>query len=194
MIEGCPVVDQVGILTDLRDLTERTGGDQAEKPTLEYLDGVGYLDIGDASDISFPSSSSSCQYFWVGHCPHWIQNNRSAEEPHRTGTLTDVTGFAISVDFGDETKYYNNHEPQEVIEAVGIGGTVRVCEDFSIVRSLDGRCYSIADAERPWRECDFTPLMATSFDDLAERLRTHGGYSIPGERVLEWLEMEGNPS
>jgi hypothetical protein len=101
----------------------------------------------------------------------------------------------ITVDFGDEIKEYRNHEVERLVEIIGIGGAVQVCERYVILRDAIPKgggtyCFSIAAADKPWVPCDNTPL--TSFDagSLAERLTTHGGFSVPGPAVLEALEEQ----
>ena len=126
-----------------------------------------------------------CELYQAGHTVHHIQANRSAGEPHRQGTLTGVQGNVITVDFGDETKRYRNHDPDRLVSLIGIGGSVRVCEGYVILRGNGGYCFSIDDAENPWVPCDHVPLTSFTPDALAERMETHGGFLVPGPLVLE---------
>jgi hypothetical protein len=99
-----------------------------------------------------------------------------------------MTDNVLSIDFGDATKQYQCHDPERLLDIVGIGGEVQVCESYSIVRfrhSASGSyCFSILDAEKPWSPCDYQPLRATTPEALAERIETHGGFSVPGHQIL----------
>jgi hypothetical protein len=129
-----------------------------------------------------------CELYTAGHTVHWIQVFHSAGEPHRSGRLIAAEDNKITVDFGDEIKEYRNHEIERLVEIIGIGGTVRICQRFVILQGGGTYCFSFADADEPWVPCDNTPL--TSFDagSLAERLTTHGGFDVPGRAVLEAIE------
>ncbi|HXY27730.1 MAG TPA: hypothetical protein VEH82_05570, partial [Acidimicrobiales bacterium] len=114
-----------------------------------------------------------------GHAVHWIQANRSAGLSHRTGRLTAVEDDVITVDFGDEVKEYRNCDPERLVEIVGIGSTVRFCERYWILRGPSGYVFSVAPADASWQvPCDFSPLTSAIPEALAERLRTHGGFSV----------------
>ena len=99
----------------------------------------------------------------------------------------EVQGNVISIDFGTEIKQYRNCDPERLLEVVGIGHSVSVCEAFVIMRNWNSYCFSIADAEDPWVPCDYSPLTSASPEDLAERVRTHGGFTVAGSEVLKHL-------
>jgi len=124
-----------------------------------------------------------CELYQAGHTVHHIQANRSAGAPHRQGTLTEILGNVISVDFGDEIRRYRNHDPDRLVDIVGIGGSVGVCERYVILRGNRGYCFSILDADEPWVPCDHEPLTSFTPGALAERLETHGGFLVPGVAV-----------
>ncbi len=126
-----------------------------------------------------------CELYQAGHTVHHIQANRSAGEPHRHGTLTEVLGNVITVDFGNEMGRYRNHDPDRLVNIVGIGGAVEVCERYVILRGNGGYCFSIQDADEPWIPCDHEPLTSFTPEALAERLETHGGFLVPGDALVE---------
>lgn len=126
-----------------------------------------------------------CELYRAGHTVHHIQANRSAGEPHRHGTLTEVLGNIITVDFGDEIRRYRNHDPDRLVDIVGIGRSVEVCERYVILRGIGGYCFSILDADTPWVPCVHEPLTSFTVEALAERLQTHGGFLVPGPVVLD---------
>ena len=131
-----------------------------------------------------------CQLYIPGHSVHWIQAKKSYGEPHREGRLTAVDGDIVTVDFGDEVKKYRQCDPDRLLDIVGIGGGVGVCERYSILRtpSRDGHyVFCIADVDEPWVPCDYSPLTSASPEALVERLETHGGFMVPGLQVLETL-------
>ena len=134
----------------------------------------------------------NCQLYLAGHTPHWIQANRSAGQPHRSGKLVAVEGPVITVTFGDEVKDYRNCDPDRLLEIVGIGHRVRVCERYVIMRTQHDYVFCIADAYEPWVPCDYSPLASASPDELAERIRTHGGFTVPGSEILKHLSRESD--
>ena len=132
-----------------------------------------------------------CEMYVPGHTVHWIQAHRSAGLPHRTGRLTAVEDDVITVDFGGEVTKYRNCDPERLLEIVGIGRTVGVCERYWILKSSSGYVFSVAPADAPWQvPCDFSPLPSATPEALAERLETHGGFSVPGRRLVEALAGE----
>jgi hypothetical protein len=182
-----PVVALLGIGTpDMIDLM-MDGNDFLEK--IDIGDGESaFLDIGDDEDISLPGSPDAhgCQLFFAEHCPHWIQAKRSLAEPHRIGRLVAVEERVIAIDFFNEVNYFANHDVDRLVDIVGIGGAVSMVERFVILRG-GGACFSILDADEPWMDCDFTPLTSTTVEALEDRLRTHGGYTVPGQEIVRQL-------
>lgn len=156
--------------------------------TFDTTDGPGYLDVGNPEDMAIPggTDTTGCQLFFPSHTLHWIQFKHSLDEPHQTGRLVAVKGNVIKVQYLSTTKSYWHHETSRLLDLVGIGGFVAVCEKWSVLRG-GGGAFSIASTKRPWIECDFTPLTSTSFEALAERMRSHGGYSVPGSIVVDQL-------
>jgi hypothetical protein len=119
-----------------------------------------------------------CESYLPGHTVHWIQANRSAGQPHETGTLIGVEGNVITVEVDGTTKTYRNHEVERLVEIVGLGGEVRICESYSILQGGGNYCFSIVDASKPWRECGDEPLTDTSAEGLVDRLTSHGGFVV----------------
>jgi len=126
-----------------------------------------------------------CELYQAGHTVHHIQANRSAGEPHRHGTLTEVLGNVITVDFGHEVRRYRNHDPGRLVDIVGIRGAVEVCEPYVILRGNGGYCFSVLDADKSWVPCVHEPLTSFTPEALAERLETHGGFLVPGPAALD---------
>jgi hypothetical protein len=125
----------------------------------------------------------NCQFYRAGHTVHHIQAIRSIPEAHRNGRLVAVDENRITIDFGDEAADYRNHDTERLVDMVGIGGNVRICERFVILRGMGDYCFSIAGADEPWTPCDTTPITSMSPEALAERLKTHGGFLVPGHLV-----------
>jgi hypothetical protein len=126
-----------------------------------------------------------CELYRDGHTLHYIPATRSVREPHRTGYLIAANGNVISVDFGDEVKQYRNHEVERLVEIARIGGKIRICEGFGILKGGGDFCFSIKEIDKPWIPCDDSPLTSTSPEALAERLATHGGFLVPGNLLGE---------
>lgn len=136
------------------------------------------------------ADARECQLYFPGHTTHWIQVIHSAAEPHDPGVLVAVEGNLLTVDLEGEVRQYRTHHPQRVLDIIGIGGALEVNAEWSILWKRSGDqanaipVCSIAKAKTPWTPCDFAPLEDVSFEGLAERTRTHGGFSVPGSRVV----------
>jgi hypothetical protein len=83
------------------------------------------------------------------------------------------------------TEQYRNHEVERLVEIVGLGGEVRICESYSILRGGGDYCFSIGAGE--WVECDDEPLTSTSAESLVDRLKSHGGFVVAGR----WAPTSG---
>jgi len=103
-----------------------------------------------------------CHLYFAGHEVHWIQANHSAKKQHRRGVLALVDDNMMTVDFGDELKRYRNCDPARLLEIVGLGNPVDVCEEYAILKSLERYAFSIADADQPWVACEYSPLTPAS--------------------------------
>jgi hypothetical protein len=124
-----------------------------------------------------------CALYRSGHTVHPIQANRSIGQAHRHGHLIAVDGDLITVDFGGEVKSYWNHEVERIVEIVGIAGEVRICEDYLLLRGGGNYCFSILAADESWTPCDYQSISSASPQDLAQRVKTHGGFLVPGDSV-----------
>ena len=136
------------------------------------------------------SQPHRCQLYIAGHSVHWIQAKLSLEEAHRQGRLIAVDGDLLTVDFGDEVKQYRNCTANRLLEIVGVGGDVSICEGYSVLRtpSSDGHyLFCIADVHETWVPCDYSPLTSSSPEGLAQRVETHGGFMVSGEQVMREL-------
>jgi hypothetical protein len=124
-----------------------------------------------------------CQMYLPGHSVHWIQARKSEPGPFEVGILTEVNGDVITLEFGTEYRRYRNHEVERLVEIVGIDNGVHVSERYRILRSRTGYLFSIATVGDRSVSCDATPLATVTPEALAERLETHGGFSIPGRQL-----------
>ena len=106
-----------------------------------------------------------------------------------TGRLRSVDGDVIDIDVGDHVAQFRNHEPERLLEIVGLGGTVRVFS--SILQGWTNHVWSIARAADPWTPCNNEPLTATTPGALVSRIETHGGFFVPGDEVLRGLGNAG---
>ena len=84
-----------------------------------------------------------CGTFGNGHGVHPIPATRSATAPHEQGRLVAVEGVLITVVFEDEVKDYRNHDPNRLIDIVGLGGRVDVCEHYRLLRARGTYYFSI---------------------------------------------------
>jgi hypothetical protein len=139
-----------------------------------------------------PPSRPECDLYVDGHVVHYIQAIRSVRQPHVAGILVEVSDDLLVVEYRDRIGYYRNHSIDYLVATVGIGGPVRVCEDYSILKfdlpRNESRCFSIATNGAPWVPCGPTPLASLTPDSLARHLQTAGGFLVSGSAVLDGLE------
>jgi len=103
------------------------------------------------------------------------------------GTLAGVAGDLIAVDLGEEVTLFRNHEAKHLFETVGIGGTVEVCDRYSLL--ISGEDYfSILRASEPLSPCKYDALISTTPEALARRLESHGGYTVTGREILKSIK------
>jgi hypothetical protein len=102
-----------------------------------------------------------CHLFFPGHESHWVQAIRSAQQPHRRGALTHFADNVVTVDFGDAVERYRTCDIERLLEIVGLGHPVDVCEQYSLLKTSDGYCFSVAKAEEPWVECAYSMTPAS---------------------------------
>lgn len=128
-----------------------------------------------------------CTSYAAGHTVHWIQALHSANKPEvarrtRTGTLTAVEGDLLTIRFAAdaEPERFRNHEPQRLLAiARQLPAAVSLNDQYCILR-VGTYCFSVKQATSgPWGRCPVDDLPDSSPETLAERTRTHGGFSVP---------------
>ena len=118
-----------------------------------------------------------CEMYSAGHNVHWIQALRSSEAQVEHGWVEEIEGTLITIEFPDRIEQFRHHDPERFREMVG-HGPVRVATGWALLRWAD-YCFSIARDDGSWPPCRNDPLTVVTPDALAERLRTHGGFSVP---------------
>lgn len=133
-------------------------------------------------------SRPPCDLFRPGHLVHWIQARKASEPPASWGVLTEVDDQWITVTFLDRVVRYRNHDAVSILDFADLGAKVRVSERYHVLgvqlANYEHKIYCIAMETDEWTPCSFDPLVDTSPEGLAERLRTRGGFSVPGEAVF----------
>jgi len=124
-----------------------------------------------------------CALFTPGHTPHVIAIKVCLRKEPRRGHLLYVEGNVVAIDFQDYVEQFRNHEPERLLDIVGLDGPVRVFG--SILQGRTNYCWSIAQAEKQWEPCNSEPLTVTTPEALAERLGTHGGFLVSGADIQE---------
>lgn len=175
-----------------RGETKPSSGDIEDTlAVFETPHGTDYFDFASPEEMEIPGGpdTTGCQFYFGGHVVHWLPFKHSLDEPHQMGRLVAAADNLITVDFLPGRKRYRNHDVQRLVDTIGLGATVAVCEKFAVLRS-GGAAFSIGRADAPWIECDYTPLTAITLDALAERMLSHGGYSVPNEVIADLLDQE----
>jgi len=135
-----------------------------------------------------------CDLYIAGHLTHWIQANRSAGQPHKTGTFVGVRDGLITIRFSDRVEQFRNHRVHEDLDLAEPGTQVQFCREYCILRAPGSpgtrKCFSVLEADEPWRPCSVDPKEPESFEDLAERANERGGFAISGPLVASWLADE----
>ena len=89
--------------------------------------------------------------------------------------------------FLDRVGNYRTHDTAELAFYATTGDKVGLCEPFGVLRyEIDHRralLVGVTDAAAHWEPCQYRPLEQITPDTLAERIRTHGGFSIPAHRL-----------
>jgi hypothetical protein len=135
-----------------------------------------------------------CDLYIPGHLFHWIQARKAGEHPHTWGVLDEVNGQVITVSFLDRVERYRNHDVEAFREVAEVGAKVRISERYGLLgiplENGNVSCFSIVDADEPWRPCSAAPPVG-SIDDLVDRIEDRGGFSIPGA-LLAGLDETGS--
>lgn len=132
--------------------------------------------------------TKKCGLYLPGHNVHWIQVRKEYESdiPAAWGSFIGLDDDVISVEFLDRIERYRNHRPENIQQIVQIGDMVRVAYRFRLLTFYRGgqhlMAYCIDDAENERVPCRaLAPVQ--SAEDLAERLRMGGGFSISGPEL-----------
>lgn len=132
-------------------------------------------------------SVKRCTLYAAGHTVHWIQALHSANKPEvarrtRTGTLIAVDGEVLMISFGadGEPERFRNHEPER-LRAIArrLPTAVSLNDQYCLLR-VGTYCFSVKQATSgPLGRCPVDDPPDSSPETLAERTRTHGGFSVP---------------
>ena len=115
---------------------------------------------------------------------HYIQARLAWEHPREWAVFEAVRDQVITVRFTSRSARYRNHEVEAFLDIAEPGSSVLVSESYGTLSVPTGhgtlRCFCVADADEPWRECSVAPWEPVSHEDLIDRLEDRGGFSIPG--------------
>jgi hypothetical protein len=128
-----------------------------------------------------------CTSYEAGHTVHWIQALHTANKPEvarrtRRGTLVAVDGDVLMIRFAvdAEPEGFRNHEPQRLLTIARRLPTAVSLNDRYCILLVDTYCFSVRPAARgPLGQCPVDDPVDSSPEALAERTRTHGGFSVP---------------
>ena len=140
------------------------------------------------------SDPESCLTYAVGHRVHWVQGLRSVNngegKNHVACEITDVADdgwFTLVLLNTGERKRQWHHSVDALRDRVGL--RLRVHEDYSIIRKVDGMSNPISIASTP-NPCVFEEATGP----LHEQMETHGGFSISGEEALRRIKERAEAS
>jgi hypothetical protein len=129
----------------------------------------------------------TCDLYLPGHLVHWTQAKKAAEHKFSWGRLEAVDAAVVTVRYLDRIGRYRTHDTAELAFYSAEGDKISVCEPYGVLRyDLDDRrtlLVGVADADAPWVSCRYEPLEEITPDTLAERIRTRGGFSVPGHAL-----------
>lgn len=132
-------------------------------------------------------SPKRCTSYAPGHTIHWIQALHSANKPEvasrtRRGTLFALDGEVLTVEFGGggEPERFRNHDPRRLLAvARRLPASISLNDQYCILR-VGSYCFSVRRAgDEPSSPCPLDELTVASPVSLADRVRTHGGFSVP---------------
>jgi hypothetical protein len=142
--------------------------------------------------MSTSSPGIECALYHPGHRVHWIQViGASLPRDPRGGRIVSIAGGIITVDLDGEERRFRNHTTRRLralVEELGLDVVVDQPRALLKVPLPDRgslKCFSIADAGKPWHRCRFDQLTQFDPEALAKRSITHGGFSVPGQLLLE---------
>ena len=135
-----------------------------------------------------------CTLYHAGHRVHWIQvTGASLPRDPRGGRIVSIAGGIITVDINGEARCYRNHATRQLRAMVKELGTEVVVDAPRALLKVpvpdEGalKCFSIVAVGKPWHRCRFDQLTQFDPEALAKRSITHGGFSVPGQLLLEHL-------
>ena len=106
----------------------------------------------------------------------------ASAERHKWGRLVGVDDDVITVAYLDGVGRYRNHQAGNLLNVAGPGTKVAVSEHYRILRvdveQRTSKCFCIADTEDPWTPCSEAPRGPISFEDVADRVRDRGGFTV----------------
>ncbi len=144
--------------------------------------GAGSLDGGLAMSTSSPGAE--CTLYHAGHRVHLIQViSASLPRDPRGARIVSIAGGIITVDLDGEERRFRNHATRRLralVEELGLDVVVDQPRALLKVPLPDLKCFSIADAGKPWHRCRFDQLTQFDSEALAKRSMTHGGFTVPG--------------
>lgn len=128
-----------------------------------------------------------CTLYTAGHNVHWIQALHTANKPEVSrrswaGRIESIDGQRVTVRRKDgRTFVLLNHDPERLrLISADNAGQVVVNDQYALLR-VRGYCFSVKrDDGRPLTRCLTDELPEGASDEQrAERLETHGGFSVP---------------
>ncbi len=129
----------------------------------------------------------TCDLYLPGHLVHWIQAKKAFEHRFGWGRLERIGEAVVTVRYLDRIGRYRTHDTAELGFHASPGDKISVCEPYGVLRydTDDGRTLlvGVADDAAPWVPCRYEPLEEITPDTLAERIRTHGGLSVPAHAL-----------
>lgn len=127
----------------------------------------------------------TCDLYLRGHLVHWIQAKKAAEHKFSWGRLEALDKETVTVRFLDRVGNYRTHDTAELAFYATTGEKVGVCEPYGVLRYDIGPgralLVGVTDSTAPFEPCRYRPLEQITPDTLAERIRTHGGFSVLGD-------------
>lgn len=135
-----------------------------------------------------------CDLYLPGHHWHWIQARKASETTPRIGKVVDVGDGVITVKYLDRTSRYRNHDARTLAKIAKPGMKVRVFERYGLLGvendHFSGHRFCVVDAAEPLVPCSYEPLVSVTPEALAERLRTRGGFSVPGDALIRAVHTD----
>lgn len=131
-----------------------------------------------------------CTSYAPGHTLHWIQatrtiNNAAVSAASWTGLLVGLDGEVLTVKADDDRRlvHFRNHDPERLAAVAHLPAAVLVNDQFAILRVGSYGFSVLRDVGEALSPCPTDPLPdGATYEQLAERVTTHGGFSVPVHR------------